>query len=113
MSEMVERVARALARTRGATLLADEYWDQEVARYKELLAQYPAYEDSHSIIPDCFRDARAAIEAMREPTTQMLACRVSLPWDREDQSYYLDSETVGELWNDLIDAALTPAPPEH
>ncbi len=53
MSEMVERVARAIQATRGP----HENWDRATEATRNLW----------------MADARAAIEAMREPTAEMLA----------------------------------------
>lgn len=85
MTEMIERVARAIYASEGnrvkpaggewrATTLDDE--DQE---YRDLYYEY----------------ARAAIEAMREPTVEMQRV-VSANWGRRTWSEY----------NDVIDAAL-------
>ncbi len=63
-SGMIERVARALVRARGAALIADSmHWPERVRHYREMCAEYPSYADAHSLITDAFRDARAAIAA--------------------------------------------------
>lgn len=95
MSEMVERVAQALfdrecqrAKLRGRS-----------SHHKEgtlVVNMPPSYRD------DYLSDARAAIEAMREPTEGMA-----------DQIIYSQLETIqqGEdLWRAMIDAALASDP---
>jgi hypothetical protein len=80
---MIERIAGAIARV-VAERTADDY---DIAG-----------EIAHAA-------ALATIEAMRDPTEKMKACRVRLAWDF-DGSQYLDDECVAELWDDMIDAAL-------
>lgn len=79
MSEMVERVARAIATAQwGAENATDEAW-------RELCDDY-----------DLWAEARAAIEAMREPTKQMV----------EAADYYFDRGSPVVPWQDMIDEAL-------
>ena len=78
MSELIERVARAI---RGCVSADDWNFIDEIARkmYR--------------------REARAAIEAMREPTTEMLhASTMQVPtWDNEASK---------RKWQAMIEAAL-------
>ena len=78
MTEMVERVARALA-ARKCGLVKDPYGE----RLPDDLWQ------------QCIPDARAAIEAMREPTDKMLDAGPPFP--------YMDKG----VWQAMIDAALS------
>lgn len=80
MSEMVERVARAL---QAASEGDASEWTQWV------------------------REARAAIEAMREATTEM-ARAASDPYTEGRDEYWLRDEA----WPAMIDAALTHGPSE-
>lgn len=75
MSEMIERVARAMA---------------------ALITEPGQHPDSQ--MPHCLALARAAIEAMREPTEAMLA------WGEQ---WGLPSDPMGlKRWQEMIDAAL-------
>lgn len=71
MTEMIERVAQAIA---------DEYLKHFGALSMDIRS----------------RMARAAIEAMREPTAEM--------WDAGEQ--YCDEWSPNYVWNAMIDAAL-------
>lgn len=72
-SEMQERVARDLVRSRGAALIADdEHWPGQVKNYYEMCAEWPHYAEGRSLITDAFRDALVAMKAMREPTRGMI-----------------------------------------
>jgi hypothetical protein len=76
MSEMVKNVAQAIAH-------ADSYGGLEHAHERTLL--------HYSTL------ARAAIEAMREPTEEMIAaCDINIP---------TEGMIIG-VWTDMIDAAL-------
>jgi len=89
MSEMVERVATAIAKQEGCI------WDP--------IPDCPACQKNHPAC--CLNAARAAIAAMREPTAAM--CKVF------DLAYpqYDDPPTTGETYWDLgIDAALKEEP---
>jgi hypothetical protein len=77
---MVERVARAIFRNGIGELVWDSGSDE----------QHEA----------CFRQARAAIEAMREPTDAMEAAV---------HSQY-NAYEFNRMWTVAIDAALTPPP---
>jgi hypothetical protein len=70
---MIERVARALAKASGIN-----DWEKSAQEFED--------------------DARAAIEAMREPTDAMLAC---------GEQWGLPSDPMGlKRWQEMIDAAL-------
>lgn len=77
MSEMVERVARAIQATRGPR----ENWDRVTPATRDLW----------------MADARAAIEAMREPTEAM----TDAGWRRIEER-----DDAAENWRMMIDAAL-------
>lgn len=83
-NEMIERVARALAKSDGVD---------------------PDYRKCGIGIPKWERyvgEARAAIEAMREPTQEMLFDgQINLGAGGE-----LDNENLKEVWGLMIDAAL-------
>lgn len=104
---MVEKVARALVLSRGGVHAAsDRLWPETVRQHYELCAALPNYEMGSSLITDAFRDARTAIEAMREPTPEMLGAWLSVYTG-------MQYETQGHLrpfiWEAMIDAALGPS----
>lgn len=76
---MIERVARAIC-------LADRYNPDE---------SWPVYE----------KQARAAIAAMREPTTSMSEAGCPLP-DNSGAPYCYDQSVIDGAWRAMIDAAL-------
>lgn len=78
---MVERVARAIYERRSKR--KDYVWPDDV---------YPAVRNR------CLSDARAAIEAMRDPPEYVL--------DAMNPSKRYASTVIPEAWNDAIDAAL-------
>jgi hypothetical protein len=93
MGEMVERVALAIA-----TLSADAGLRHNLAeinqsdRFEEYRRMWPVKVTDHDKAL-----ARAAIEAMREPTKEMIdACDINIP---------TEGEIVG-VWDDMISAAL-------
>ena len=102
MSEMVERVSRGLARVSAERMMAADpgvflrFWDS-VDYY--VSQNWTKYE----------RDARAAIEAMREPTEEMeragdeTGCFVG---SDEDVGYH--GRKAGIVFSAMIDAALSP-----
>lgn len=92
MNEMIERVARALhAQTFPEVCRGDEAWLQA------------AWESSEFDRARHLAAARAAIEAMREPTDAMCA---------ETRSEWVSGHEAGGIWRAMIDAALAPTPPE-
>jgi hypothetical protein len=95
MSEMgmVERVARALYAIRmetadGAGLHEPYVWETDNNAYRE----------------HCLREARAAIEAMREPTEAMVEAGVSAETGKTL------GDRVSNCYAAMIDAALTTSP---
>lgn len=56
-------IARALVRSRGAALTADDdNWPREVARYRKMAAKHgEIYTACRSLITDAFRDARTVL----------------------------------------------------
>ena len=98
---MIERVARAMAR---AQLGYDDYtanfaWDRT--------PDLPKLGDPISKL-EWMTFARAAIEAMREPTEEMLNgstnAEISHTWSREGEGITMDS--VADIWSEMISAAL-------
>lgn len=85
MSEMVERVARAIDPVAFIKLEASEKlkWEKRVNIYRNRV------EDARKL-------ARAAIEAMREPTSRMMNC---------EPSPYSPGEMI-DFWHAMIDEAL-------
>lgn len=92
MTEMVERVARAIYETWAKNRNVTEPWD-EVLRL------------GHSVVQEARSEASAAIEAMREPTTGMLEAM----WAEEEAG----GGSARELWLVAIAAALTQSPQER
>jgi hypothetical protein len=106
MSEMIERVARAIAEASGDRFedvpLAKWHWTEKRGefggRFRDVNEPYQS---------DYIYKARAAIEAMREPTPAMLALV-----NDDDICFYqelhdlADESTVKEIWQTLIDASL-------
>ena len=78
MSEMIERVAKAIHHYRPNRV---EPWERCVESYKKELRM----------------QAKAAIEAMREPTNKMVKPYID--------AYYRD-EDMKTAWREMIDAAL-------
>lgn len=100
MSEMVERVARAIERER---------W--RIAIEQTQGAKISSPEGSR-------RAARAAIEAMLEPTDEMVAAGLAQKDECEDGGHCRAACVIEHAWPKMIDAALTgttakpaPAPP--
>lgn len=90
VSEMVERVAKAI---HGA------YWDEDWYRM-----------DPNGVERALtLQQARAAIEAMREPNTAMIAQGESAASFGIGQP--TDEEAIPRVWHWMIDAALSKAPP--
>jgi hypothetical protein len=88
MSEMIERVARAIYETWAQRTGLGESWD-EIVRL------------NHSFVGLAHAEARAAIEAMREPTAAMI-----------DAAYEVQSgERMPEVtWDVMIVAAINLLP---
>jgi hypothetical protein len=83
MSEMVERVARALYERQAKLNHYDHSWEVIAGMAKGIADEFRA-------------DARTAIEAMREPTPSMRNAIMGNTTEFD----------VDAVWNDVIDAAL-------
>ncbi len=92
MTEMIERVAKAI----GHTLTDDQGWLKK------------SYSDD-----DMRAIARAAIEAMREPTDAMArAAQTAADSMGGDELELFQPEAGKIIWRGMIDAALSAAAPE-
>jgi len=105
MNDLETAIARALVRSRGAGLTADDgNWPQEVAHYRELAAKHgDLYTGARSLITDAFRDARACLAEIEqqgcaivpvEPTTEMGLAGI----DARDWS-------IAQIWAAMLAAA--------
>ena len=95
MTEMLERIARAISNARNDGMP----WDEIPPRYK------PVY----------FNAARAAVEAMREPTTEMWrAYIIAHGYDPDEMADAVDKQLIGvgakRDWYTMIDAILRDEP---
>ena len=89
MSEMVERVARAIQATRGPL----QNWDRVPQEVRALW----------------LADARAAIAALRGPTEAMIrAALAANAWQADGSARGMDNirKKYRERWNAMLDAAL-------
>lgn len=95
MSEMVERVARALYEADASnSSVRWESWPENKDRARKgLRIKCGKYRDR----------ARAAIEAMREPTSEM----IDAAWNEAETQ----TEQAQEVWCAMINAALTETDP--
>lgn len=96
---MIEKVARALFDRR-----PHNNWIKGVQ-------QVPDWEKQPEHIKDVFRgDARAALEAMREPSSNMLNAAVDLTGAGSDMDWSNRSpqQIFREAWFAMIEAALEP-----
>lgn len=95
ISEMVKRVARAMCEEPDALVCRDQPGRRWLASYGVSYAPRP--EDIFPAWMLRVQDARAAIEAMRKPTSEM--------WNKAMP--YMDSySSNGAWWQVMIDAAL-------
>lgn len=105
MSEsMIERVARAICKETNIAMegVTETVFDCPDAVYM----RWVRGEGHHDPIPRWtlyIPQARAAIEAMREPTNKMYDAA-------HDGAAPGDPNTFGEMWSNAIDAALKEAP---
>jgi hypothetical protein len=94
MSEMIERVARALFDDEWPGEPLEEEWDHNRDAWRQ--------------------KARAAIEAMREPTKAMLGDQGQPDPRFDDLDYRLEPSeyprALTKIWEAMIDAALKDAP---
>jgi hypothetical protein len=97
MSEsMIERVARAICRANGRDPDRLEPGDAP-----GIDGQLPNGDPAHFVWKHYMDEARAAIEAMRSPTRDVLTAFVDAD---------VDTFVAGVRWEAAIDAALTPSP---
>lgn len=88
MTEMIERVARAIAHSRYG---GENTFDRCSPEGKA----------------ECMKNAHAAIEVMREPTEAMKErCYYHSGCNGGDGAGIIDEQTAAELFSDMIDAAL-------
>ena len=95
MSEMIDRVAEALAQSFRDTVakVSGQSWEETGVTLpsREVFERY----------------ARAAIEAMREPTEAMV--QSGCVWFRQyDPDFDPLSDNINNAWQAMIDAALNP-----
>lgn len=93
MSEMVKRVARAIALGMG------ENPDENVGSLLD---------ENKVIWQDYEKAARSAIEALRVPTEAMLKEGAGVGDGNDD--YAIGERAAGDAWQAMIDAALTSSP---
>lgn len=105
MSEMIERVAKALFDAEQA----DRF--QHVANYMifgregPITWEYVTGPEVRGIVADTFRaKARLAIEAMREPNKGIRGCMKRLSAD--DRGNYVGNDIADFYWEELINEAL-------
>jgi len=92
MTDMIERVAAAIVKDLWAKgILMDE---MDIPEDQE----WPSERDISRVITPFKQTARAAIEAMREPTPEMLAFAFEQPWEI--------GTPMKQIWQYMIDAAL-------
>jgi len=97
VSEMVERVARAIFEAWATEESAASTWDDVCQRAKD---GYPHAIKWHRM---AISEARAAIEAMRKPNEDMYEAA----WNAEVSCSYTESAYA---WSAMIDAALNEKP---
>lgn len=95
---MIERVALAIS-------IEDECG--LAIRGRRALCDDPEAQEPSPAPCRCRSVARAAIEAMREPTPAMIAAGDWNPWEGTSESF----AEIG--WKYMIDAALTPPQPKN
>lgn len=100
MSDIVERVARAIFEAWAAEESAASTWDDVCQRAKD---GYPHAQKWHRM---AISEARAAIEAMREPTPKMVEAHYMA--HARAETVMADAQSV---WNAMIDAALKQRSP--
>ena len=72
VSELQERLARAIYESRYGRHERDEYWKRRVKDMREVAEMFPNTPFGGDSVSDAFRDALAAMKAMREPTPEMV-----------------------------------------
>ena len=96
MSEMVERVARAICAAYGDDF-DDQPKDLDALRERNKTQDIRAHDPGLPTQDDWRECAKAAIEAMRAPTAAMVERKIEA---------LLDDEPASEIWSAMIDAAL-------
>lgn len=91
MNDMIERVAEAL-------------WSADAERCHSKRRE-PWSDVSESVKDDWRFNARAAIQAMREPTDEMVSSGQSA--GQSVQPTYLTAESTIERWQAMVDTALS------
>lgn len=92
---MIEKVAEAIYESRrirenrGSVTFAEAVKNRRSAAF------------TYMVVEDCRHTARAAIEAMREPTPEMLDAVTAA-----DQAEPFSNSTVSSMFGEMIDAAL-------
>lgn len=109
MSEMIERVARALATSAGGRITGP---GQSVATrefgWKGDGEHLDQYVEAHW--KEYMHAAEFAIEAMREPTQRMRLAGIA-EWSRPDPTAEHESTLVfNAVWRAMVDAALSRSP---
>lgn len=102
---MVERVARAIIEANSdGDPISDEQWAAHVDHHRFLLRTHgDDYERARSMMPDAFRRARAAIEAMRyDDGSEMEGHAIAVA----ERLRPHDAVSVIEAYDGMIDAAL-------
>lgn len=81
------------------------------ARMRKSVEEMPPWEEAHEHWREQAREtARAAIEALREPSEAMLTGLYDDPiWEYKDS--YLGKQQVIDMWKHMIDAALSESTP--
>jgi len=112
MSEMVERVARAICVAHGVNPDAPT---PVFETFRDSFGGFAAMQTGRTE-PSWHREkkaARAAIEAMREPTEEMLAAGQWTISDNLTVSVCVENNRKArEIWQSMIDAALPPHKPQ-
>lgn len=72
VSEFQERLARAIYESRYGRPERDDYWNRRVKDMREIAEMFPNAPLGGDGVSDAFRDALAAMKAMREPTRPMV-----------------------------------------
>lgn len=110
MTDMIERVARALF----AAHNADPDWGDG---YETAGQAANCGDDTELSHEECFALARAAIAAMREPTEAMVKAGLVFPQEPQDREFdpVISNDLPIERYKDMIDAALAdpPSDPRH
>lgn len=77
VSELQERLARAIYESRYGRPERDDYWHRRVKDMREIAEMFPNAPLGGDGVSDAFRDALAAMKAMRDPTRPMVDAGVA------------------------------------